>query len=654
MNNNYLNKCLLIVGLLLGSTGAWSQITTFDYTGAVETYTVPDGVTSISIQAYGAQGGNDNGGLGAGIYGEFTVTPGDVLNIAVGEQGIVNNCGGPGASGGGGGGSFVWDPLDDALPMIAAGAGGGGNGNWAGDCTDGLPGQAGEDGTSGGEGMADGGVGGNGGAGDAPSGTGSGGGGWLTAGQNSTYGTGCTGGTTTPSFEGGNGSTSFDPGGEGGFGGGGGAVCGCGGGGGYSGGAGGNGSSCRAGGGGGGSYNDGMNQENVTGVREGHGQIIIEVLCSALSVTVSAETICLGESFNLDASGDGAITWDGGVVNGEDFTPDATGVFTYTATSDADGDCDYSIDIEVLELPEVTASVDEAEICVGESIVLTGGGADDYEWFPLVIEDGEAYMPEAGEYTYTVIGTDDETGCENSAEVDVTVYALPDVVATISDDEICIGESVTLNGEGAATYVWDPAEEDGVAFTPDATGTFYYLVTGTDDNGCVNEADIELTVYEALELTYTTTDEIFGSDGEIDLTVTGGNPAYTYDWDNDGTGDFDDTEDLAGLICGDYEVVVMCDAGCTTTLTITVDCQVGINELNGLNVSVYPNPASDLVTITLEGNFTYELTNVNGAIVSKGIGFNSQEITLNELANGIYMLNISLDGKSTMVKLVKK
>ena len=655
MTIKYMNKCLLLVGLIFGSIGAWSQITTFDYTGVVDSYTVPVGVTSISIQAYGAQGGNGNGGLGAGIYGEFAVTPGDILSIAVGEQGVVNNCGGPDASGGGGGGSFVWDPLDAALPMIAAGAGGGGNENWGGlVCRNGVPGQAAENGTSGSEGLAAGGTGGNGGAGDAPSGTGSGGGGWLTAGQNSTWGDGCTGGTTVPTFAGGNGASGFAPGGEGGFGGGGGAVCGCGGGGGYSGGAGGNGSSCRAGGGGGGSYNGGLSQVNETGVQTGNGQIIITVLCSAIDVEVTDEEICLGQSFTLDGTGAGVITWDGGVENGEPFTPDEAGVFTYTATSDDDGDCGFTIDIEVLELPEVTASVDVDEICIGESIVLTGSGADDYEWFPLEIEDGEDYTPEVGEYTYTVIGTDDETGCENTAEVEVTVYDLPEVLATATDDEICLGESVTLNGEGAATYDWDPEEEDGVEFTPDATGTTTYTVVGTDDNGCINEADIDVTVYEALEITYTTTDEIFGSDGTIDITVTGGSTPYTYDWDNDGTGDFDDVEDLDGLTCGTYIVVVMCDAGCTATETIEVACQVSIDELNGLAVSIYPNPAYELVTISLEGTFTYTLTTVNGDVVLNGNGFNSEEISLDELAKGIYMINVFAGDQSTVIKLVKE
>ena len=40
------------------------ETTTFNYTGAIETYTVPNGVTSLYIEVYGAQGGNSGGNLG--------------------------------------------------------------------------------------------------------------------------------------------------------------------------------------------------------------------------------------------------------------------------------------------------------------------------------------------------------------------------------------------------------------------------------------------------------------------------------------------------------------------------------------------------------------------------------------------------------------
>ncbi|NOQ76068.1 MAG: T9SS type A sorting domain-containing protein [Crocinitomix sp.] len=56
-------------------------------------------------------------------------------------------------------------------------------------------------------------------------------------------------------------------------------------------------------------------------------------------------------------------------------------------------------------------------------------------------------------------------------------------------------------------------------------------------------------------------------DGQIDATVVGGTPEYSYDWDNDGTGDFDDFEDLATIGDGTYEVVVVDENGCQASAT---------------------------------------------------------------------------------------
>ena len=656
MKHIYLVLSIIVLSLL-SYTGI-AQVTTFSYTGTIETYTVPGGVSSISIQAYGGQGGNDNGGMGAGIYGEFAVVPGTVLNVVVGQQGIVNNCGGPDASGGGGGGSFVWNPADDALPMIAAGAGGGGNENWGGlDCRDGLPGQAEENGTSGAEGLAAGGIGGNGGAGDAPSGTGSGGGGWLTPGQNSTYGTGCTGGTTLPLFEGGAGSTSFDPGGEGGFGGGGGAVCGCGGGGGYSGGAGGNGSSCRAGGGGGGSYNGGTEQSNATGVRSGNGEIIITVLCMSLSLEDVDTDICEGDAIALNASSEtgGIVMWDGGIENDVEFIPGDAGSYTYTATSTSGSDCNLVVEIVVHGLPAIVANADPETVCFGQELTLSGSGGASYVWSPGDIENGEPFVPALGIMTYTVEG-EDWYGCFNTAEVTVEVIDAPVVTANATDDKICLGESVTLTGSGAVTYEWDMGVEDGVSFTPETIGTFVYNVDGfVDGEGCFGEASIEITVNELPIIeSFITIEELLGDDGSINITVSGGTPAYSFDWDNDGTGDFDDPEDLTGISGDTYTVVVSDANGCEDTESILVDSKLGISHDQLGKLIIYPNPSTDFISILQEGQFTYTITSINGEIVMTGNGFNSEQVDLSKMASGSYFINVRTDDKLATIKVIKE
>jgi hypothetical protein len=621
---------VLFIGFGLSNT--WSQVTTFSYTGGMQTYVVPLGVTTLEMDLYGAAGFG-NLGQGGRCQAELTVTPGETLNIYVGGAGAATsggfngggNVGGSTTYGGGGGASDVRQGGTALANRIIVAGGGGGSGSNCGLWTA-------EGGHGGGL------IGESGCLYSCSSCQYTGGGGSQVAG-------GIAGPTAHPSCGGNNNGTLGNGGSNVG-------STGTGGGGGYYGG----GSGCYEGAGGGSSYTDDAAEAVVheQGVRLGNGEIIITVLCTPLTLEPIASTICFGDELILDATSefDGTITWDGGVVDGEGFEP-PVGTSTYTATSDADGDCGFSVEIEVLELPDVTASVSDDEICIGESIELTGGGADEYEWFPLEIEDGEPYTPEVGEFTYTVIGTDDD-GCENIAEVDVSVYDLPEVGATISDDEICIGESVTLNGEGATTYEWDPEEDDGVAFSPDATGTTTYTVVGTDDNGCINEATVDLTVYEALEITYTTTDEILGGDGEIDITVTGGSTPYSFDWDNDGTGDFDDDEDLTGLTGGDYVVEVMCDAGCTATEIATVGSQVGIGELSALALNVYPNPTTAFVTIEFEGTFNYELTNLNGAIIMQSTATDKEVISLENLARGIYFVTIKSNDTTHTIKVVKK
>ena len=175
------------------------------------------------------------------------------------------------------------------------------------------------------------------------------------------------------------------------------------------------------------------------------------------------------------------------------------------------------------------------------------------------------------------------------------------------------------------------------------------------NNGSVASTKFNRVVYEAISISFSVIPELMGDDGSIDITVSGGLPAYSFDWDNDGTGDFDDDEDLTGLTEGTYIVVVMCDAGCNGTEVIEVgSTQASIETNNERNLSVSPNPTSDLVTITLEGSFVYSLVGVNGAVLATKKSVNQAQLDLSEFADGIYFLEIQSENGSETVKLVKQ
>jgi len=140
-------------------------------TQGIQRWTIPfSGV--YELEAIGASGGrfNGNAGKGAALSGRFDLNASDVLNILVGQEGLVS-----GNRGGGGGGTFAW--LDGAsTPLIVAG-GGGGNGQ---SDSNSMDANLSSSGTSDGGNHYLGGTNGQGGA--AGFGNSGGGGGWLTAG----------------------------------------------------------------------------------------------------------------------------------------------------------------------------------------------------------------------------------------------------------------------------------------------------------------------------------------------------------------------------------------------------------------------------------------------------------------------------------------
>jgi hypothetical protein len=154
-----------VVAIPSASAAAAPVAVLFPYLGHSTTWTVPDGVTALDVTADGGGGGvganpgGENRGGGAGGSGgevdaHVTVTPGEVLTIAVGQGGSrgqngLNGAGGPGgtggtpgvaafgghggaqdggSSGGGGGGGGASLVVSGGTVLVTAGGGGGGGG----------------------------------------------------------------------------------------------------------------------------------------------------------------------------------------------------------------------------------------------------------------------------------------------------------------------------------------------------------------------------------------------------------------------------------------------------------------------------------------------------------------------------------------------
>ncbi|MFM2306829.1 MAG: hypothetical protein RLZZ367_1498, partial [Bacteroidota bacterium] len=114
-------------------------------------------------------------------------------------------------------------------------------------------------------------------------------------------------------------------------------------------------------------------------------------------------------------------------------------------------------------------------------------------------------------------------------------------------------------------YLWDDFNTDSLRTVVDAG---LHVIMLTDSNGCHAFDSLTITQPQDLQITALTSDaQCFNTPtGAIDLTVTGGTPAYSYSWSNGAT-----TEPLTTLVAGVYTVDVTDANGCKKSATFTVD-----------------------------------------------------------------------------------
>ena len=249
-----------VAGVCLDDCSGANGSQVLSHTGGMQQFVVPECVDTVTIEAWGGQGGKNSdcsqtGGKGARMKGTFSVTPGETLKVVAGGRGKDYASNSANYTGSGAGGSFVWRDGGTQLLIAAGGGGGGAICTSGGDAAHawGVDAVTGESGTADSRNIHPGGSNGADGGGPAK------GKGWNNVKSNPAgYGSGNT---------------------QGGYGGGGTPVDHSGaGGGGYSGGAGAkwpSGYPSASGGGGGGSYNAGTNKDNTPGANTGHGKVVI-------------------------------------------------------------------------------------------------------------------------------------------------------------------------------------------------------------------------------------------------------------------------------------------------------------------------------------------------------------------------------------------
>jgi len=82
---------------------------------------------------------------------------------------------------------------------------------------------------------------------------------------------------------------------------------------------------------------------------------------------------------------------------------------------------------------------------------------------------------------------------------------------------------------------------------------------------------------------------------------------------------------------------------------------LGVNENTFVKFYVYPNPARNITTITIETDASFTLANIQGQILQQGNLISGENILdVSRYSTGLYFINIKTDAGSTTLKLIKQ
>lgn len=228
----------------------------------------------------------------------------------------------------------------------------------------------------------------------------------------------------------------------------------------------------------------------------------------------------------------------------------------------------------------------------------------------------------------------------DTLEFTFEVVDLPTVDAG-TDVTICNGDAFQLNAAGAVTYTWNGGLSNGVFVSP--TTTTDYIVTGVSAAGCENTDTITVNVISGLS------PAIVSFNGYL---ASASNYA-TYTWTFNGAV-IGNTSQVEPEVNGIYTLTVTNGTGCSASVDFNF-LSIGLNDIDQVEVSVYPNPTSGILNITGNELITnVKIIDVRGREVFKQNELVEKYIDLSELSAGYYILKGEIEGKLFQTKFTKQ
>ena len=211
-------------------------------------------------------------------------------------------------------------------------------------------------------------------------------------------------------------------------------------------------------------------------------------------------------------------------------------------------------------------------------------------------------------------------------------------------------------GNGEHEIDWSNGE-NGQTISDLPAGT--YSFTLTDEKECTDVQTIGIGEPDEIQIML---DELVNADqdqsnGSIDVTVDGGVAPYTFNWSNGA-----DTEDLADLEAGDYELEITDANGCVVSSEVfTIESVVSTSQaMEELGFEIYPNPSSGIFHLAFDESqlltdgkmYLYDVLG-HEIKMDNYLDLNAKNLDLRTLESGIYFVKVVVRDRQFTVRLLK-
>jgi|GEM_PF-3312173 len=212
------------------------------------------------------------------------------------------------------------------------------------------------------------------------------------------------------------------------------------------------------------------------------------------------------------------------------------------------------------------------------------------------------------------------------------------------------GTATVSNYDSTSTYVSTPvgATVGALGVITATAGTAYTLTAANAT--CTSVASVSVTI--AVQLAAPVA--VATDNGDATLTATAGTGYVWIDCATNTAIAGATAQTFAPTVNGNYAVVLTNAAGCSDTSVCVTIANIGIKEIAGTGVSIYPNPTSSDVVINFPSNSaSIEVMDATGKVVSTSTITTGGKVTLADFNRGIYYIRLNTENATSIHKVIK-